>query len=130
MRINSNDLRCLKVILVQWLDDISKDSDQDFKKLAEMTDNLPDLVDRAHFDSERWTTINKLTRKRIEKHKINESLHKIEKGLYGTCERCGEEISVERLKARPLTSYCIECKTDMEQQLKFRFIYSNSGSDY
>jgi DnaK suppressor protein len=116
MRINSNDLNYLKDILVQWQDEISKDSDRDFKKLAEVTGNLPDLVDRAHFDSERWTTINKLTRKRMDKHKINKSLHKIENGLYGTCERCGEEISVERLKARPLTSYCIECKAEMENE--------------
>ena len=38
----------------------------------------------------------------------------VEAGAYGTCEMCGEDISIERLKARPVTTYCIQCKTRKE----------------
>jgi DnaK suppressor protein len=38
----------------------------------------------------------------------------IEDGTYGICEECEEPIGIERLKARPVTSYCISCKTKQE----------------
>jgi DnaK suppressor protein len=46
--------------------------------------------------------------------KIKNSLEDIENGDYGMCEDCGEDISIERLKARPVTSFCISCKTKRE----------------
>ena len=45
---------------------------------------------------------------------IDRALEKIKKGTYGICEDCGEDISIERLKARPVTSLCIGCKTKRE----------------
>lgn len=41
---------------------------------------------------------------------INNSLEKIEKNTYGICEKCGKEISIERLKAFPEAKLCISCK--------------------
>ncbi|MGD8715387.1 MAG: TraR/DksA C4-type zinc finger protein, partial [Desulfobacterales bacterium] len=46
--------------------------------------------------------------------KIRRSLEDIENGEYGIWEDCGEDISIERLKARPVTSFCIRCKTKRE----------------
>jgi DnaK suppressor protein len=48
--------------------------------------------------------------------KIRNSLAAIESEEYGICEDCGEEISIERLKARPVTSFCIDCKTKRESK--------------
>ncbi|MBR5997688.1 MAG: TraR/DksA C4-type zinc finger protein, partial [Deltaproteobacteria bacterium] len=31
---------------------------------------------------------------------------------------CGEEIGLERLRARPVTTLCIDCKTEEELQEK------------
>jgi DnaK suppressor protein len=50
--------------------------------------------------------------------KIRRSLEDIEEGVYGICESCGEDISVERLKARPVTRHCIRCKTQIEAREK------------
>ena len=47
--------------------------------------------------------------------KIDYSLKKIETGDYGVCELCGEKISPARLEARPVAQYCIDCKTELEQ---------------
>ena len=41
-------------------------------------------------------------------------LKKIEKGLYGLCEECDAEISIERLTARPTAELCIACKEEAE----------------
>ena len=47
--------------------------------------------------------------------KIDYALGKLERGEYGICENCGEQISVARLEARPVAQFCIDCKTEMEQ---------------
>lgn len=46
--------------------------------------------------------------------KIEKCLQLIEDGSYGVCEKCDEPIGIARLKARPVTSYCIVCKTKQE----------------
>ncbi|MEK7579646.1 MAG: TraR/DksA C4-type zinc finger protein [Patescibacteria group bacterium] len=40
---------------------------------------------------------------------INETLKKIEKGEYGICENCSEEIEEPRLKAMPTAALCLVC---------------------
>ena len=35
----------------------------------------------------------------------------MDQNIYGICERCEEEIPYPRLKARPVTTLCINCKT-------------------
>lgn len=42
---------------------------------------------------------------------IDEALARIERGEYGTCARCGREISVARLEFRPASIYCVTCKS-------------------
>ena len=41
---------------------------------------------------------------------IEEALWRIEKGTYGVCRDCGEEIAPARLNAIPWTRVCITCK--------------------
>jgi len=40
---------------------------------------------------------------------INLALEKIKKGAYGKCEKCGKEISWERLKVYPEAKICDKC---------------------
>ncbi|HHJ14192.1 MAG TPA: TraR/DksA family transcriptional regulator [Gammaproteobacteria bacterium] len=40
---------------------------------------------------------------------IDQALARIRAGTYGLCERCGEPIGEERLKAIPYASLCIDC---------------------
>lgn len=43
---------------------------------------------------------------------INRALEAMENGTYGKCEVCGKDIPIERLKALPNTTYCIEHSPD------------------
>ena len=36
------------------------------------------------------------------------------------CEACGDEIGIDRLKARPVTTLCIECKRKQEASERAR----------
>lgn len=47
---------------------------------------------------------------------IDDALEAIQKGTYGTCSACGQEIKPERLNAVPYTKYCLECKSQEEEQ--------------
>lgn len=40
---------------------------------------------------------------------IEDSLNRIENGMYGICEKCGRKIKEERLEIIPYAKFCIEC---------------------
>jgi RNA polymerase-binding protein DksA len=46
--------------------------------------------------------------------RIDETLGKIERGTYGECDRCGREISKQRLDVVPYAIYCVECQDIIE----------------
>lgn len=49
---------------------------------------------------------------------VDYALKALEHDKYGICERCGAEISAERLKAVPNTTLCVKCKAETEKLLK------------
>lgn len=77
-------------------------------------ENFPDPSDRATMESNRNSMLRMRDRERKLIFKIEEALQRLEAGEYGICEECGEEIGIERLKARPVTTLCIECKSKQE----------------
>ncbi len=48
--------------------------------------------------------------------KINDALERIDNDEYGYCESCEEEINERRLRARPMTTMCIDCKEEQERE--------------
>jgi DnaK suppressor protein len=74
----------------------------------------PDPLDRASFESEQGTMLRIRDRESKLIRKIQKSLENLENGSFGICEICEKEIAIERLKARPMTTHCIQCKTKME----------------
>lgn len=73
-----------------------------------------DPTDRATHESERNLVLRMRDRERKLLTKINEAFTRIESGAYGRCEECGDEIGTARLKARPVTTLCISCKSAQE----------------
>jgi len=76
--------------------------------------NFPDPTDRAAMESDRSFTLRMRDRERKLIAKIEEALRRLEDGSYGVCEQCGEKIGAARLKARPVTTLCIDCKSVQE----------------
>lgn len=77
-----------------------------------------DPTDRATADSDRNFLLRIRDRERKLIMKIQDAIDRIEDGTYGICETCGEEIGQKRLEARPVTTQCIDCKTEAEQREK------------
>ncbi|MDQ7096131.1 TraR/DksA C4-type zinc finger protein [Desulfosporosinus sp. PR] len=47
---------------------------------------------------------------------IDAALERFEKGKYGVCEHCGQEIPYERLELVPYTTVCTRCSQEEEQE--------------
>jgi DnaK suppressor protein len=116
--MESNDLDQFKKALIQWLDNLSRNSDETIVRLSSDHDNFPDHVDRASQQLEMDFALTKLSRNGLSKGNILRALQKIEKRIYGICEECEEEIPINRLRAIPDTSYCLACQMDLEEERK------------
>jgi DnaK suppressor protein len=79
------------------------------------SDDFPDELDTAVSESSLSLTGRMRERERGLLNKIEKSLEKIERGTYGECESCGEEIGRKRLRARPVANFCIDCKDEQER---------------
>ncbi|MDD3799608.1 MAG: TraR/DksA family transcriptional regulator [Novosphingobium sp.] len=58
-------------------------------------------------DDEALQGVDEVLRNEIQQIRL--ALLRIANGTYGTCAVCGDEIGLERLKARPIATRCIKC---------------------
>jgi DnaK suppressor protein len=81
---------------------------------------FPDVSDQASAEIDQNFSMRIRDRERKLLKKIDEALERMDAATYGTCEHCGGDIPYKRLKARPVTTLCIECKTQQEQEEQAR----------
>jgi len=79
---------------------------------------FPDLGDQATAEIDRNFMLRLRGRERKLLKKIEDAIEKIDQGTFGICDKCGEEINIKRLEARPVTTMCIDCKTQQEEEEK------------
>jgi DnaK suppressor protein len=115
MQMREKDLEYFKNLLTQWLDELLDKAYTTTVGLREANDPLQDPLDRAVLASEHNLTLRMRDRERMLINKVKESLEDIENNVYGICDDCGEEISVERLMVRPVARRCIRCKSEQEK---------------
>ena len=81
---------------------------------------FPDVSDQASAEMDQNFSMRIREREQKLLKKIDEALDRIKTNTYGICERCEGDIPYKRLKARPVTTLCIECKTLQEQEERVR----------
>lgn len=81
-------------------EDIGNKEDENAAEVARYSDNLSleNTLEKALRDAKK-------------------TLERIEAGTYGVCKYCKEDISNERLEARPTSSACIQCKKTLTQEM-------------
>ena len=81
--------------------------------------NFPDMGDQATAETDRNFMLRLRDRERMLLKKIEETIQRIDNyENYGVCEECGNDIGLKRLEARPVATYCIDCKTRQEEEEK------------
>jgi DnaK suppressor protein len=111
-------LEYFRGLLRQQLDDLISEAEKTLVKMTDKEENFPDPTDRASLESDRNFLLRIKERERKLILKIKEALKRIDDGTFGICEICGDEITEERLRARPVTTLCIECKMKEEAKEK------------
>lgn len=107
-------------LLTKRLKELQEQAERPASSLGELTTESPDFADQASMESDLDLTLHIREREAKLISKIEEALERIEEKTFGICEECGEEISEKRLKARPVTTLCINCKRQQENQEKLR----------
>lgn len=104
-----------KGILQEEMKILLEEAEKTVSEMTADTTSFPDPNDRATQESDRTFELRIRDRERKLLNKIREALERIDNGTFGVCEMCGEEISEARLKARPVTTLCIDCKIEQEK---------------
>ena len=110
----SRDKDFFKDYLTERLEELLHQADNTVSGMTETKENFPDPTDRAALEADRNFMLRIRDREAKLIKKIKAALERIENDTYGICESCGEDISLKRLKARPVTTQCIDCKSKEE----------------
>jgi DnaK suppressor protein len=119
-RVDASELKAFQELLATRRKELLAEAQRSLGGMTTTKDNFPDPTDRASLESNRNAMLRIRDRERKLLSKIDEALVRIEDGSYGACEECGGPIGVERLRARPVTTLCIECKSEQEDKERRR----------
>jgi DnaK suppressor protein len=107
-------------ILTKRLSELFTEAEKTVAGMTDTEETFPDPTDRATLESDRNFILRIRDRERKLIMKIREALQRMDDGTFGQCEACGDEIGIDRLKARPVTTLCIECKRRQEANERAR----------
>jgi DnaK suppressor protein len=120
--MNKTKLEFFRKVLKNQLDALKKESAQTVSEFAHDEEVYADWTDVASVETDKTLQLRIRDRERMLMTKIEEAMRRIESGTFGECESCGDEISESRLKARPVTTLCIDCKSEIEgAEHRFRY---------
>lgn len=114
--MDPKDIEFFRKLLTEMLNGIVRQGDETIEDMTDTVEVYADPADRATAESDRAFTLRLRDRERRLIKKIKEALERIDDGSFGICEECGDDISVPRLKARPVTTLCINCKSRQEEE--------------
>lgn len=116
--MNPNMQEYFRQKLLDWKNELLRESGETLQHLQEGNEVEPDIADRASTETERSLELRTRDRMRKLIGKIDQALERIVDGSYGYCEETGEPISVSRLEARPIATLSIEAQERHERMEK------------
>lgn len=114
MASEPRDYEVFRQLLDEKILELLQKARETVSSLVREGEHSADPLDRATLDSVLENSLRFRERESRLIRKIRTALQKMDDGLYGICESCGDDIPLTRLQARPMTAYCIQCKTKME----------------
>jgi len=116
--MNAKMKEYFKQKLLNWKNELLKESSQTLNNLQSDNEAKPDITDRASEEIDRSFELRTRDRERKLINKINSALQRIEDGSYGYCEETGEPIGLKRLEARPVATLSLEAQEMHEKAEK------------
>ena len=119
MNMKKKDIEYFRKFLTERLEELLEHANDTVSGMIAPKENIPDPTDRASLEADRNFMLRIRDRENKLIKKIRKAMDRIEIDTFGICEKCGEDISLARLKARPVTTQCIGCKTKEETVERF-----------
>jgi RNA polymerase-binding transcription factor DksA len=99
---------------VRLKSELAEFAQQNPKNTDDYDAKFPNMGDKEDENAEEVATYStNLTLERTLEASLRDTekaLERIQKGTYGTCKYCNKEIDEKRLRARPSSSSCVDCK--------------------
>ncbi|QRM19946.1 RNA polymerase-binding protein DksA [Dechloromonas sp. TW-R-39-2] len=109
--MSAKQLAHFRKILETLKKELGEDIDRTVHTMQDEATVFADPNDRASQETDIAIELRNRDRERKLIKKIDETLGRIESGDYGFCDKCGVEVGIKRLEARPTATLCIDCKT-------------------
>ncbi|MFC1886287.1 RNA polymerase-binding protein DksA [Thermodesulfobacteriota bacterium] len=112
--MEKNDFEYFSRLLTKHLEELLKHANDTISDMIALKETFSDPTDRASLETDQNFMLRIRDRESKLIKKLKEALNRINNDTFGICEKCGDEISLKRLKARPVTTQCFDCKTKEE----------------
>lgn len=120
--MNQQDITKIKKDLLNELHRLEEEAGSMGHKSADGRKTEPYYVELGNKDDENAAEValfsdNLSLEESVERQlrDVNDSLQRIESGTYGICKYCSKPIDINRLKARPTSSSCVQCKEKLSK---------------
>ncbi len=114
--MEEEELAEIKAHLLQMRDEVLAESERAYAASQSLgKDGVPDIGDMSSNSYNQEVLMNLSETQRSRVRDIEAALERMNKGVYGLCVRCEEEIPSRRMDVRPFSRYCVDCKTEVEQ---------------
>ncbi|MFH2059599.1 MAG: RNA polymerase-binding protein DksA [Pseudomonadota bacterium] len=114
--MDKKQLEFFKAVLNQRLDQLLSIAGHTMSELILQNSKEIEYIDQASAEIDQSLRLRIRSRESLLIKKIRQALERVENNSYGICESCGDDISIKRLEARPVTTKCIDCKEEEEKQ--------------
>ena len=116
--MNAKMKEYFKQKLLNWKNELLRESSQTLNNLQSDNEAKPDITDRASDEIDRSFELRTRDRERKLINKIDAALQRIDDGSYGYCDETGDPISIKRLEARPVATMSLEAQEMHERAEK------------
>ncbi len=126
--MSKEQLAHFAIILGSLKNDLMADIERTVHTMQDEQTVFADPNDRASQETDMALELRNRDRERKLVKKIEQTIDRIKADDYGFCDKCGIEIGIQRLEARPTATLCIDCKTLEELREKQTAKYTPSGA--
>lgn len=109
--MNPKQVDHFRNILLSWKNNLLDEVSRTIHLMQDENINHPDPNDRASQETDMSLELRNRDRERKLLKKIDQTVSRVNNDDYGWCDRCGIEIGIRRLEARPTAELCVDCKT-------------------
>ncbi len=109
-------IQYIKYFLQKKMEELQDVAGSTLKRLKNNGEKYSDVCDQAAYEYSKSIELAVRGKEINMMLDIQEAIMRIDRGLYGICDHCGQKIPEERLNGAPLSKLCLQCQIDFENR--------------